>query len=472
MSLDLRGTLLLAVDVSLALATSSHILLHKRQPRSALLWIMWVWTLPIMGSLAYLYFGYNKVGRPPHRPVQAPVKGREPSFEALAAAVSGSELRRGNRVLPLSNGGEAYPAMLRAIAQARHCVDLQTYLFDLDGIGEAFLMALEAAAKRGVRVRVLIDGLAAWGARGTLRRRLKLAGGEARAYWRLDRLFGQPLLNLRNHRKLMLVDGSLAFTGGLNISQRYSKGPLARLRDLRWLARQRPALRDMHFRLHGPVCADLQDSFDTDWKHSGGREAARATPRRAWPPLPGEIGGVSARVLRSGPDEDLERIYELLLGALSQARHSVDLCTPYFIPDQALLASLRVLGYRGIRVRLFVPRECDHPFIGWAAQEYFHDLLDAGVEVYEVGAPFSHTKLTLVDGTWASFGSSNLDPRSFRLNFELNVGARSPALVRRLKAIVEGYRREAHRVDLAQLRRRRPWQRLRSALVNLAAPYL
>jgi cardiolipin synthase len=299
-------------------------------------------------------------------------------------------------------------------------------------------------------------------------------GGDARAYWQVDRLFRQPLFNLRNHRKLLITDGRLAFTGGLNISQRYAKGALARLRDLRLIVRSgRPQVRDVHFRVRGPLVADLQASFDADWTHALGpsRTLGGARPSPA-PPLPGEVGGVKLRVVKAGPDEDLERIYEVLLGALSQARRKVDLCTPYFIPDSALLEQIRLLGYRGVAVRLFVPAVSDHPYLNWAAEEYFDDLLDAGVEVWQVGEPFIHSKLCLVDGHWAFLGSSNLDPRSFRLNFELNVEAHSAPLVKRLTRILEDYRRGAVRVDAEALARRSPWHRLRGALVNLASPYL
>lgn len=465
------GTLVVVADVSLALYTSSHILLHKRQPRSALLWILWVWLLPFLGSLAYLYFGINRVGRPPHRPVP-PGRGR-PGLDRLAASVAGSPLRPRNRVAVLIDGTQGYPAMLDAIHAARRSLDLQTYIFDLDGVGEGILQALEDAARRGVRVRVICDGMAAWGARPTLRRRLKAVGGEARAYWQVDRLFRQPLFNLRMHRKLLIADSAVAFTGGLNISQRYAKGPLARLRDLRFLARARPKVRDVHFRVRGPLVADLEAVFEADWAHAGGGQAPLPPgPPAAFGPLPGELGPVGLRVVRSGPDQDLERIYEVLLGALGLAKRRVDLCTPYFIPDQVLLAQLRLLAYRGVKVRLFVPGKSDHPYMNWAAQEYYDDLLDAGVEVWEVGEPFIHTKLCLVDKDWAFLGSSNLDPRSFRLNFELNVEARSRALVARLRGVLDGYRRGARRVTPQALAGRTAWQRLRGALVNLWAPYL
>jgi cardiolipin synthase len=465
--------ILLAVYVALSLSSSSHILLHKRQPRSALLWLVWVWSFPIAGSLAYLYFGYNRVGRPPHRPVPARAQRGAAGQERLAAAVAGKALRSGNRVAVLIDGTQGYPAMLDAIRAARRSLDLQTYIFDLDGVGSGILEALEDAARRGVRVRVLCDGMAAWGARPTIRRRLAAVGGEARAYWRLDAVFRQPLFNLRMHRKLLLADGVLAFTGGLNISQRYAKGPLARLRDLRFLASRRPEVRDVHFRIRGALVPDLQAAFDADWIHARG--SLRALPQRAPmapKPLRSETGPVDLRLIKAGPDEDLERVYEVLLGALSQAKRQVDLCTPYFIPDAPLLAQLRLLGYRGVRVRLFVPARSDHPWINWAAQEYYDDLLDAGVEVWQVGAPFIHTKLCLVDEDWALLGSSNLDPRSFRLNFELNVEARSRALRRRLGGILDGYQRRAMPVSLLQLSRRGAWARLRGALVNLAAPYL
>jgi cardiolipin synthase len=464
--------LLLFVDLILALISSSHILLHKRQPRSALLWLVWVWLLPLAGPFVYLYFGYNRVGRPPHRPVPKHARGHA-GLDRLTAAVSGTPLRSGNRVAVLIDGTQGYPAMADAIRAARRSVDLQTYIFDLDGVGTGILEALEDAARRGVRVRVICDGMAAWGARPTIRRRLAEAGGEARAYWRLDRVFRQPLFNLRMHRKLLIVDGTLGFTGGLNISQRYAKGPLARLRDLRFLASRRPQVRDIHFRLRGPIVPDLQTAFDADWAHArGGDKALPHRPALRVPPLRGETADVELRLVEAGPDEDLERIYEVLLGALSQAQRQVELCTPYFIPDMALLAQLRLLGYRGVRVRLFVPARSDHPYINWAAQEYYDDLLDAGVEVWQVGAPFIHTKLCLVDDAWAFLGSSNLDPRSFRLNFELNVEARSKALVQRLRHILEGYQRRAHPVTLHQLEQRGALTRLRGALVNLAAPYL
>ncbi len=211
--------------------------------------------------------------------------------------------------------------------------------------------------------------------------------------------------------------------------------------------------------------ADLQASFSADWVKSGGQ----ALHGKAWAWARGGPGRDQGRVVLSGPDHNRERIYELLLAALSQARHSVDLCTPYFIPDTAFLMALRNLGHAGIRVRLLVPRLTDHFYMAWASREYYGELISAGVEVWEVSGSFIHTKVARLDNDWCFVGSSNLDPRSFRLNFELNVELRSAALAKDLDKLLEGYLKDAHRIEPASLKRRPLWVRVRGAAMNLMA---
>jgi cardiolipin synthase len=455
----------------LAWLASVHILLNKRQSRSATLWLLWVWIVPWLGALTYWYIGFNKLGASSrHAPVRPGfTRGKQDRLRTLSDSIAGTPWRMDNRTRLLVDGDGAYPAMLAAIRAARRSVALQTYIYSGDEVGESFTAALEAAARRGVAVRVLVDGLGAWSIRRSLRQRLAAAGGEARAYLRVDRLFRQPLFNLRNHRKLLVVDGQVVFTGGMNISLEHTKGALIKLQRLSKRLRQAP-IRDVHFELKGPIVADLQASFLTDWVKSGGAPLRGA----AWHYKAGRArtGHDQGRMVLSGPDHNLERIYELLLAALSQARHSVDLCTPYFIPDQALLMALRSLGHAGVRVRLLVPRLTDHLFMSWASREYFDDLISAGVQVWEMKGSFIHTKVARIDDDWCFVGSSNLDPRSFRLNFELNVEMRSGALAKDLDRLLSSYMKAASRVDLPALDRRPLWVRLRGATVNLLAPYL
>ncbi len=200
-----------------------------------MLWILWVWIAPWLGFLTYWYFGFNRVGGiSRHSPVRPGFdRGKHDRLRILSDSIAGTPWRMGNRVELLVDGDKAYAAMLAAIAGARHGVALQTYIYDQDDVGERFTAALEAAAGRGVDVRVLVDGLGAWSIRRSLRKRLAApSGGQARAYLRVDKLFRQPLINLRNHRKLLLIDGKLAFTGGMNISRDHMKGPLKRLPPL------------------------------------------------------------------------------------------------------------------------------------------------------------------------------------------------------------------------------------------------
>jgi cardiolipin synthase len=465
------GAVYTTLWVLLAWLASMHILLNKRQSRSAMLWLFWVWIVPWLGALTYWYFGFNKLGAlQRHAPVRPGyTRGKQDRLRTLSDSIAGTLWRMHNRTRLLIDGDAAYPAMLAAIEAARHSVALQTYIYSGDDVGERFTEALEAAARRGVAVRVLVDGLGAWSIRRSLRQRLAAAGGEARAYLRVDKLFRQPLFNLRNHRKLLLVDGQVAFTGGINISREHTKSALIKLQRLSKRLRQAP-IRDVHFQLKGPMVADLQASFSTDWVKSGGAPLRGS----AWHYKPGaaKAGRDQGRMVLSGPDHNLERIYELLLAALSQARQSVDLCTPYFIPDQALLMALRSLGHAGVRVRLLVPRLTDHLFMAWASREYFDDLISAGVQVWEMSGSFIHTKVARIDEDWCFVGSANLDPRSFRLNFELNVELRSAALARDLDHLLESYLKDANRVDIPALKKRPLWMRLRGAAVNLLAPYL
>lgn len=441
--------------LALALIATRSIILHKRQPHSAMLWIILVWALPLLGFLIFWNFGSTRV---------LTRKRRQP----LAL----DPWKPGNHVDLLEDGAQAYPAMLASVNEARHSVDLITYIFDLDRVGLLFVDAFVQAAARGVRVRVLVDGIGAWMPGYGLKKRLGKAGVEFATYWRKDRIFRQPVINLRNHRKLLLADAKVAYSGGLNISERHHKGPLAG-HPLRRFRPIRGVQRDLHFRFRGSVVADMQRCFEDDWNHARVLIPS-ITPERpsARPKAISNAGGDKARVLSSGPDESYERIYEQLLGGLRLAKKTVDLCTPYFIPDEVLLSSLRILSLSGVKVRLFVPRKSDHLYMSWASRAYYWDLIEAGVEIWEIQGGFIHSKAVVVDGIWCLVGSCNLDPRSFRLNFELNVEVLSKRLAAGITRVFENYLSSAHKVGLDYLRREGSLARLRNHTAKLFSPIL
>lgn len=468
------------LSVTLSLLASGHAILFKRDPRSAVLWAGLAWLLPLAGAVLYFVLGVNRIRRralllrggdlrASAPPAAAPCTPGEMAqllpenlrhlaqLAALTDKVVGRPLLAGNRLEPLVNGDAAYPAMLEAIAAARHSVALSTYIFDRDEAGRAFARALGEAVRRGVAVRVLIDATGlrySWPSiLGDLRRE-----GVPCARFLPAFPFGRLLaINLRNHRKLLVVDGRTGFTGGLN------------LRVGHWLAK-RPAhpVQDLHFRVEGPVVAQLQEVFAEDWRFTTGE----VLTGEAWFPSLDCAGPVFARGIPDGPDEDFETLRWTLLGALAVARDSVRVMTPYFLPDAALISALNLAALRGVRVDIVLPGQNNLPFVHWASQAHWWQVLERGCRLWLSPPPFDHSKLFLVDDAWALVGSTNWDPRSLRLNFEFNLEAYDPALAGRLAAWFDARRQQARPVTLAEVDARPTAVRLRDGLARLLTPYL
>ncbi len=347
--------------------------------------------------------------------------------------------------------------MLASIASARHTITLATYIFDRDRIGQQFVEALGAAVKRGVKVRVLIDGVGASYRWPTVRRSLLRAGVTVAFFlptlvpWRLH------YSNLRNHRKLLIIDGEIAYTGGMNIRE-------GNMED----SRSRRAIRDVHFRMCGPIVAQLQEIFVIDWRFTTGE--ILSGPEWFHCALP--QGDISARCVADGPDEDLDRVRKLLHGAISVARTSIAIVTPYFLPDDTLITALNVAALRGVQVDILIPERGNLRFVQWASTAQLWQVLEHGARVWLTPPPFDHAKLMLVDEEWALIGSTNWDPRSLRLNFEVNVELYSQELAARLQQLIQHRRASARELTLAEVNARPLWKRLRDGIVRLASPYL
>ncbi len=459
---------------------SGHAILYKRDPRSAVLWTGLIWLLPLAGALLYFILGINRIRRramvlrgqvetyrslapPPASPAETlaehlpPEAHRLISLASLVDQVVQRPLVPSNTVEPLIDGDEAYPAMLAAIQGAKSSIALSTYIYDRDEAGYAFADALGKAARRGVEVRILID---AAGTRytwpsilGTLRR-------EGIRHARFLRTF--PLrhlvsINLRNHRKILVIDGATGFTGGMNI------------RIGHWLSKK-PAhpVRDMHFRLDGPIVAHLQEAFAEDWRFTTG-EILEGD--RWFPPLQ-PAGSVFARGIIDGPDEDFERLRWTLLGALAAARRSVRIMTPYFLPEPALISALNLAALRGVDVDILLPSRNNLPFIHWASQAHWWQMLERGCRIWLTPPPFDHSKLFVVDDCWTLIGSTNWDPRSLRLNFEFNVECYDPALAQSMGREFDRRRQAARPVTLAEVDARGYAIRLRDGLARFLTPFL
>ncbi len=462
-----------------ALATG-HVVLHKRDARAAIAWVGFIWLVPMLGTIVYLIFGVNRIRRRavvlrggldryraevehaacPPGTLETHLPESRSHFHMLARLVGNvvdRPLLPGNRVELLEGGDEAYPAMLEAIRGAQTSVSLVSYIFAADATGLEFARALGEAVRRGVAVRVLVDAMGARYSWPTIARALRREGvPQARflppfAPW-------HPLsFNMRTHRKILVVDGRLGFTGGMNIRGCH------RLRQ----APRRP-VQDVHFRVSGPVVTHLQEVFADDWLFATG-EALRDA--RWFPPL-GPAGRVLARGVPDGPDENFEKLRWTLLGALAIARRSVRIVTPYFLPDQSLLAALSLAAMRGVRVDILLPARSNLPLVHCASRAQWRQVLEHGCRLWLMPPPFDHSKFMLVDDCWALLGSANWDARSLRLNFEFNLECYDVDLVQRLDRLFESKRTAARPVMPADREGQSLAARLRDGLAHLLMPYL
>jgi len=467
---------------------ATHAVLNVRDARAATGWVGIIVVLPLVGAILYWLLGINRV----HRRAVALLRGRElhvpkiddpadpdspsgllrtvalPDLARLIDVVTVRSLLRGNAVTPLVNGDEAYPAMLAAIASARHTVTLATYIFDRDKAGLRFVDALAAAVRRGVQVRVLVDAVGARYSFPTIVR--TLAGRRVPVARFNPTLFPWrwTYANLRNHRKIMVVDGHVGFTGGMNFRQGHCVAEAPR----------RPVL-DLHFKIEGPVVAHMQRTFVEDW--------AFATHERlegsAWfPPLqpvtdePSQSGprihDVVARGISDGPDIDIDKMRWAIHGALACAKQRVRITTPYFLPESDLIAAMITAVMRGVEVEVIVSEKNNQLVAKWASEALLPELVNAGCSVWKTLGPFDHSKVVVVDESWVLIGSTNFDPRSLRLNFEFNIECHSPELARHMSAIVDVKRTGGRLVTTAQLAQVGLLRRVRSGLARLFLPYL
>ncbi len=468
------------VSIALAIGVTIHAVLWKRDIRAAIAWTGLAWLAPLLGAGAYFWLGVNRVqrkairlklheawkGKPELLPTRREVEQAEAwatqhpglaGLETVGRKLTSKPVLPGNSIDPLIDGDQTYPAMIDAIRRAEKSVALLSYIFDSDRAGDRFLEALVEAHNRGVQVRVLIDDIGSRYSRPNMVRRLQDSGVNALSFLptRFPRL--PSYANLRNHRKLLVVDGTQGFTGGTNI------------REAHWLSLTPPnPVQCLHFRLQGPIVTHLQETFATDWAFAGGESLSAAE----WFAQPQRVGNIWARGISHGPDEDFKKMADVIFAALSVARSNVRIVTPYFLPNSALLQALAVTALRGVSVEVYLPSNNNIPLVQWAATAQLWQILETGCRVFITAPPFDHTKLMIVDDIWVLIGSTNWDARSLRLNFEFNVECYDRVLARALKDVIARKAQGAREITLEEVNRRSFPMRLRDGLARLLSPYL
>lgn len=468
----LAATLAAALVTLTGFVSAGHALLNKRDPRAALGWCAMCLMVPIIGALLYILFGINRVRSRakrlrlqerniPSGPEEVGrgdaggVSGHLGELSRLSGSLQHWPLTEGNEVKALHNGESAYAEMLTAIRAADTRISLSTYIFDSDETGRSFIDALAAACKRGVDVRVLVDGVGEFYSWPRASRLLRRAGVPVRRFAPPSLLPPAIHFNLRNHRKILVVDGAVGFAGGMNIGDRHLA---ERPRGSRSL--------DIQFRFAGPVATQLEQAFMEDWERAGGLQ-----PEEPLPAPPGK-GAASCRVLTDGPGEDMDKLTIVLTGAVSLARQQVLVMTPYFLPPRELIGALVSAALRGVDVSIILPEKSNLPYVHWATRNVLWELLRWGVGVFYQPGEFNHSKLFIVDDRYIQIGSANLDPRSLRLNFELAVEVFDTDFAGDLIDHCLAIRKRSRQVTLEEVDGRPLYQRFRDALVWLFSPYL
>jgi cardiolipin synthase len=472
---DFHTVIAACIYLVLAIGTSIHILLHKDDVKSAIGWIALVFLSPFIGTILYIFLGINRVKRKGNRlrkkitlPDKYSYEIINNIFENLPVTykqfitfghnVYPQDFSFGNSVEPLQNGDQAYPEMIKAIKAAKNEVLISSYIFDYDIETVKFIEAFKIAVKNGASVKVLVDGI------GTLKffhrsiekRLSEIKGVECGVFLPPHIPVSIPFVNLRNHRKMMIIDGKTAFFGGMNLSK---KNVLAhRLED---------NISDITFKVKGPVISQMAEIFEDDWEFAVGTKIQSFAKTIS----PQEEGNIPARIIPDGPDSKHSVIKLISIGAINAAVKKILIITPYFLPENNILTALEMAAMKDIDVEIILPEKSDHKILNYAVEPNFLRLIESGVKIYRTPRPFDHSKIFVVDNELVFVGSTNWDERSFKLNFESDMEIFSKNIAKKLTDIAEEKKRNAKLITAYECKQLTFLKRVRNNAYRLLTPY-
>jgi len=470
----LTGENIVAVTwVCVTVMSLGHLLLEKREPSATIAWLFFILLLPFGGAFIYLTLGSQRLERKaikrkreieklatdPLSHGEADNLDLPPDVQRtlrLARQISEYSFTDGNQIELLADPHRALEAMKTAIEGAKNFIHLEYYIIQSDDVTKQLFDALEAATRRGVQVRLLYDALGSMWLKRIFLRRLTKVGAKVASFLPISILPQRLNFNFRNHRKILVIDGLVAFTGGTNIGREY----LGRRNKKQW--------HDYTVKVTGPTCSQLEDVFAKDWHFTTQEDLFSAQ----YYPQTDASGESTIQVMESGPDSTFLAIHHALFHAMTSATKEILLTTPYFIPDPAIMTTLRVAALRGLRVRLVLPQKTDNWVVRYASRSFYDSLLRAGVEIYEFQPRILHAKLMQIDDRLTIVGSANMDTRSFRLNFELNLLVYGKTVADQAQALFEIDLSQSKRVDLEVFSQRPVHYRMLENACRLFSPLL
>ncbi|MDV2582709.1 cardiolipin synthase [Alkalibacillus haloalkaliphilus] len=457
------------------------IFIENRNPSQTINWILVFAAFPVLGFFFYILFGRNYTKRKRYDEKQEldeqafnKIEGQKPitkqdlnqmgdhqkMFFRLAHELGNSPVSFNSETRVLTNGSETFPSILDALQKAKHHIHMEYYIVRDDEIGSEIKDILIEKAKSGVEVRFLYDAVGSWKLSQGFKEELREAGVRFKAFAPVKLPFIGNRINFRNHRKIIVVDGELGFMGGLNIGDEYL-GKNAYFGE--W--------RDTHLHVRGEAVRSLQMIFLQDWHYETGESLLKQdylSPEMVLNDH--EAGGV--QMIADGPDTQWENIKKLYFSMIISAKKSIWIASPYFIPDEDILTAMKVASLSGVDVRLLVPSVPDKRIVFHASRSYYPELMDAGVKVSEYGKGFLHSKIVVVDEELASIGTSNMDMRSFHLNFEVNAFLFRTDSTNKL---VEDFKEDfkvAQPIDPEKFKQRSIFIRVVESLFRLMSPLL
>lgn len=386
---------------------------------------------------------------------------------ALETEIVGSPLVIGNKVTLLVDGVATYKAMFAAIENAKNHINIETYIIDNDEVGHRFVDLLMRKQRSGVQVNFIYDSVGALNTPKEFFQPLIASGVNVLEFNPINPLLARKGwdVNLRDHRKLLIVDGQISFVGGINISSVYSSSSFGRFKTAK---NNKLPWRDTHLRMEGPVVADFQKLFMATWMTQKGDALA---DKNYFPPLSSK-GSEVVRAIGSSPDEAYSQMYVTLISAINSAETQICLTNAYFVPDAQLLAALKGAVQRGVDVRLLLPDKSDSQLVYYASRSFYDELLTAHIKIYERKNAFLHAKTALIDGVWSTVGSTNLDWRSFLNNQEINAVILGQGFGTEMQTLFEKDLQSSELITLKTWRKRSLSTRLKEQAARLWARLL
>ncbi|VAW14163.1 Cardiolipin synthetase [hydrothermal vent metagenome] len=463
-------TFLFVLYVIIALIIVVSLLINGVRPSKTLAWLLAIFTIPVGGILLYLMTGRN---RRKNKLLQLPKDLLNPSIEIfevpnlpekhkklsrLIFKTSGFPVTNGNTLLYLKDGKTTFEAIFIALENATEFIHFQYYIFEEGELADRLLDLFDRKIQDGIKIRLIYDGIGSFSLSRSYLKKLKSSGVEVFSF--LPFKFGRFLssLNYRNHRKIIVIDGTVAFSGGINVSDKYLKGD--------------PVLgkwHDMHLKIEGPAVTSLNHIFLIDWQLVGGpkigilKEVERESSGK---------GKSIVQVVSSGPDKDFPAIEQLYFSIINQAQNYLYITNPYIIPGYAIMTALETAALSGIDVRLMVSEKNDSNLVNWSVRSYFEPLLKAGVKIHLFHDGFLHSKIMISDDDIISIGTANIDIRSFEQNYEVNTIVYDADFVKELKEDFLIDCENSHELTYST-HKKRPWlDKLKEGIAKIFSPIL